>query len=325
VHAWLNEAERSAGLVRMVHLETAARLARDAGLGDLQKVAQRRLQAIPKEDLELQHVSAETHIPEEIVDQYLAPFTQADSVRNALVALISYPPPTGDVTENREAVERSKIEFPLQHLFPRTRLGGDGLVRWSPTTDAEREDGDLAQQELLRFQVVGGLIAQGLWQAGQRLEPRREEVEAFIATLPNRTEGAPRLLAEALAAYWRREWTTSLFLALPCVEALCRSLILALEKGIYETQRGRRPGQYPGLAVLLHWMLDEGLDGSWFRYAWTILASPAGMNLRNEVAHGFVFGVGPQHALAVIHISLYLAALGIEPGAGMGAAEENDG
>jgi hypothetical protein len=69
-------------------------------------------------------------------------------------------------------------------------------------------------------------------------------------------------------------------------------------------------------------MLDEGLDESWFRYAWTILASPAGMNLRNEVAHGFVFSVGPQPALAVVHITLYLAALGTGPAVGMDAAEQ---
>lgn len=320
VEAWLSEADVASGLVRVVHLETAARLARAAGLRDLEERAQQRLQAIPKEELELQHVSAEASIPSEVVDEYLRPFTEAETVQDLLIALISHPPATGYVEDNRRSLQQSRVEFPLQFLFPRVVLGGDHLPRWSPGSETEQEDGDLARQELLRFQVVGDLLARGLWLGAEGREFTIEEVESFIADLPNQVPGVPKRLASALSSYWNEDWTAACFLALPCVEALCRSLVLSLERGIYETQRGKRPGQYPGLGVLLRWMRDEGLDESWYRYMWTVLASPAGMNLRNEVAHGFALQTGSSHAAAVIHMALYLAALHIEVSTGGGPA-----
>lgn len=309
VFAWLDEAEAGAGLGRVVHLETAARLARETGARNLEELAQQRLQSIPKDELELQHISAEASIPPDIVEQYIRPFTGAETVEQLLVALISHPPATGAVAENRLAVEKSRVEFPLQHLFPRVVLGGDRLPRWSPTSEADREDGDLAGQELLRFQIIGDLMARGLWIGGERVAPEISAVEAFLARLPNWVDRVPTRLAHAFERYWQSDWTAAAFLALPCVEALCRSLVLRLEKGIYQTQRGQRPGQYPGLGVLLRWMREEGLDESWYRYLWTVLASPAGMNLRNEVAHGFALELGPAHAAAVLHMATYLAAL----------------
>jgi hypothetical protein len=312
VLAWLDEADRASGLPRVVHLETAARLARDAGLRDLEQVAQQHLQSVPKEDLELQHISAEASIPPEVVDEYLSPFTDAQSVDDLLVALVSHPPATGQVDSNRQAVERSRREFPLQHLLPRIVLGGDRLPRWSPSSDSDQEDGDLARQETLHFQLIGDLLARGLWLGGENLVPEPAAVEAFLERLPNHVDGVPHRLATAFAFYWQGDWTTAAFTALPCVEALSRSLVLQLGRGIYQTQRGQRPGQYPGLGVLLRWMRDEGLDESWYRYLWTILASPAGLNLRNEVAHGFAVELGPRHAAAILHMATYLAALHIE-------------
>ena len=52
VEAWLGEADRAEGLVRVVHLETAARLAGQHGLTDLEALARQRLQAIPARELE---------------------------------------------------------------------------------------------------------------------------------------------------------------------------------------------------------------------------------------------------------------------------------
>ena len=135
VEAWLGEADRAEGLVRVVHLETAARLAGQHGLTDLEALARQRLQAIPARELELVSISEETTLPQEVVDEYLRPFTSATSTSDLLVALISHPPVTGHVDENRRALENARIEFPLQHMLPRVVLGGDRLPRWRATNE----------------------------------------------------------------------------------------------------------------------------------------------------------------------------------------------
>lgn len=311
VQAWLDEAGRASGLVRVVHLETAARIAQEVGASDLRAEALRQLQAVPTDELELQSVSAEVTIPEEAIAAYLAPFTEAGSVRELLVALISHPPATGDVRKNRADLEKARIEFPLQYLFPRVKLGGDGLPRWRATTDDEKEDGDLAHHEDLNFQILSDLIARGLWLGGERLQPSKEDVEQFLREMPNIPDSAARLLASAFIAFWQEDWTTSLFLAVPCVEAVSRHLVLKLERGVYQTQRGRRPGQYPGLGVLTKWMREDGLDESWYRYIWTVMCSPAGLNLRNELAHGFVSEGSPRLAAAALHIATFIGSLDV--------------
>ena len=51
---------------------------------------------------------------------------------------------------------------------------------------------------------------------------------------------------------------------------------------------------------------DLGLDISWYRYLWTVFASPAGLNLRNEIAHGFLSRPGATAAALSIHASCFL-------------------
>lgn len=310
VRAWLDEADRTEGLASVVHLETAARLARDLGFSDLATEAATRLQAVGPESLDLARISVEATIPEAAVREYLAPLLEASDVRDLLATLVSYPPSTGSASENRDELAKSRVEFPLQHMFSQVRLGGDGLPRWTPNTEEQTDDGALSRQELLRFRFTGDLIATGLYEGGRALSPTESEVAQFLEELPNIDADPAALLAHAFAAYWRGDWTAALFMALPCAETFCRQVVISLGRGIYQTQRGQRPGQYPGLGSLLQWMRESGLDEDWYRYAWTVLASPAGLNLRNEVAHGFVHSVAPLHAAAVLQIVLYLGAIG---------------
>jgi hypothetical protein len=66
--------------------------------------------------------------------------------------------------------------------------------------------------------------------------------------------------------------------------------------GVYRVQAGKDPGGYPGLFVLLDELEKLALDESWaFFFRWLLLG-PYGLNVRNEVAHGFVFDISPTYA-----------------------------
>jgi Domain of unknown function (DUF4209) len=99
--------------------------------------------------------------------------------------------------------------------------------------------------------------------------------------------------------------------ASPRVETLIRNLVLALGLPVYRVQREKTPGQYPGLGVLLDGLAKAGLDSSWHRFLRTFLASPSGLNYRNELAHGFVDEVDRTYAALVLVAVLYLATLSL--------------
>src|SRR3954447_18695073 len=84
------------------------------------------------------------------------------------------------------------------------------------------------------------------------------------------------------------EFEASLYVAMPRVETLVRSLLLAVNRPIYRIPRSGSPGQYPGLGALLPELRDAGLDRSWMRFLLTFFTGPFGLNFRNETSHGFV-------------------------------------
>jgi hypothetical protein len=61
-----------------------------------------------------------------------------------------------------------------------------------------------------------------------------------------------------------------------------------LDEGIYRLEVAKDPGQYPDLYVLLQELEKLALDESWAYFLRWLLLGPLGMNIRNEVADGFV-------------------------------------
>jgi hypothetical protein len=76
--------------------------------------------------------------------------------------------------------------------------------------------------------------------------------------------------------------------AVPRIEAAARALALELDQAAYQVARANEPGKYVGLGVLLSILEKVGLDPAWERFLRTFLTGPLGMNVRNDVAHGFV-------------------------------------
>ncbi len=67
------------------------------------------------------------------------------------------------------------------------------------------------------------------------------------------------------------------------------------------------PGGYVGLYVLLDELERLALDPSWAYFFRWLLLGPYGANLRNDVAHGFVFDPGPVYAALTLRAVSVLA------------------
>jgi hypothetical protein len=59
-------------------------------------------------------------------------------------------------------------------------------------------------------------------------------------------------------------------------------------------QAGPDQGQYLMLYPLLQQLQELGMDESWIYFLRWMLLAPPGMNIRNDIAHGFVSRISPS-------------------------------
>ncbi len=324
VQIWMDEAERTAGLNRMRHLETAIKLARDYGFAALGDEATARLQALSTEDLGLMSNTMRFSFPEEAVEAYLSAFTDASSWEASLAMLFLGGPPSGDASKNRELAEQTVDHAPLYALVPKIRLGGDGLPRFTASTEEQRSEWLLAQHEALGLRMRGGVIAEALRRVWSRWGPISQgDLAEFLGQRTHVGGPLATVLASGFVRHFTGDFEGAAYILTPKIEALVRSAALACGLPLYRTQRAKSPGQYPGLGALLPELKKVGLDESWYRFLHTFLSSVAGTNTRNELLHGFLDEITEPTSALVVVAALYLA-VGIEATVTAGAGREAD-
>jgi hypothetical protein len=308
VEAWMVEAERAGGPVKMMHLEKVIGLARDRGFTDLVQAATTELQQLGLDDLGLVRFSSSVKIPAAEVEAYLSQFTEADSLSVALALLLSAGPPSGTMEQNMASVRDEAGQ--VSSLFRRVRVTQDGLPSWRPTNPNEEEDEQLARQEAFQLQVKGGLTAETLSRILAKFRPTEDELVDLLTNPPHCTTKVARSISRALGHYFQDDFEAASCVITPKIEGLARRIALAGGPALYRPQRGETPGQYPGLGSLLTSLRASGLDPSWHRFLWTFLASPAGPNYRNELSHGLIDTYDRVSAALLLLAALYLATLG---------------
>lgn len=306
VEAWLVEARRATGMVKMVHLEKAIRLAGDRGFVDLVTVATTELQQLDPDDLGFVDFGSSIEITAAEFEKYLAFFTEVDSFRTALARLLIWPP-SGTLEQTQEAARGAAGR--ISSLFRPVRVNRERLPAWHPTNPADEEDERLAQQETLRLQGQGPFTAEILSRTLAKFQPTEDELIELLVNPPHCKPEIARSIARALGHYAWDDFEAASCVVTPKIEALTRRLALSVGLARYRIQRGDTQGQYPGLGALLE-SLQSRLDPSWYRFLWTFLVSPAGQHYRNDLSHGAVDTYDKVNTALLLLAALYLAALG---------------
>lgn len=307
VETWIEHAKRHEGLIRMHFLEQAAQLAGNFNLKDLLGIATSELQKISIDDLGLVDHSVRVPIPAERIDEYMAEYTSADSWRTAMLLLIRAAP-SGDPDANRQAAEKLAKDTPLVSLLPRTRVGGDGLPRYTPPNEEAQRELRLIDYEMSAAKLFGIFFAVALRRIWAKWGPIPvDELAQFLAERKHVRPPVAAAIARSFIRFFEGDAEGAVYTAVPKIETLTRELVVALDLPTYQTQRVTRPGQYPGLGALLP-SLKDAIPESWWRYLNSYIASPLGDNVRNEVLHGFVDEFSETTAALVLIAALYLAA-----------------
>lgn len=314
VEIWLDAANAVTGLARSSHLKTALRTAEGVGNADLIDSAASALQRVRSEDLGLVSFKASGAIGHEEFQRIMAPVTSAPDWRVALIEFArTYGPAVGRIEKNiQEAEEHAKSSLVEQLVTPEI-LGADGLPRFSPQDDTERQQMRLARQETWVLQAMAPLLAHALHKVAETHGiPSEEDLTEFFTEESLSSPEMAASIARCFVRYWTGDPEGAAFSAVPKIETLVRAHVIKLDAGVYRLQRDQKPGQYPGLGVLLGVLRKEGLNESWYRNILTICGNPAGgWNLRNDLAHGFIDRVESPAAAVILQCVIYLCFLGV--------------
>jgi hypothetical protein len=304
VAAYFAEADDSANAaVRMHHLNAAARVATDRGLIQLAREAAAQMQRIRPSELGMQHIRVESSLPTYVPESYIARFTHGSSWRDGLAYFLASDVPSGDLDQVRSIGSSSRGT--LASLFPTTLFGAGGLPR---VTAADEEAHGMSQAASMCAQFYGQMFAIGLEDIAERYGiPPFEELVNAIVEQGCRDPQLARGLARGFEHYFNGDYESCAAVVIPKFEAAARSLLRELDEGIYRVQVGNDPGGYAGLYNLLDELQKLALDESWAYFFEWLLLGPYGANLRNDVAHGFVFDPGPVYAALLLRAVSVLA------------------
>jgi len=308
VEAWMRAAERSNPAHRTSNLTEAAVLARDFGFNDLVAQLTAQLQQAKLEDQGLKEHKVTVSIDAAKTETYVQVFLNQPSWREALLLLIANAPLTGELEKNRANAEAMVQNAPFAAKLSTTLTGADGLPRFTAATDEDKAELRLILCELSQLQVLGHFVTEILNRIGAKWAPiPTDDLAAFFAEADHVSPPVAATLARVFNHYFQGDFEAACYIGAPQIERLIRDIVLAINGPAYRPQKGRTPGQYDGLGALLPVFERAGGNDDWDRFLKTVfVATAGGMNLRNELLHGFKDEVQARHAALVLLAGLYL-------------------
>ena len=305
------DAKAQTGIGRAAALQKSAEFAHENELKDRLPEIRRELDAITPESLELKEVSVEIGVPQALLDRFIQSLATPDTFAESLerFAFPGGSSPSGDHEKNLERVRQSRRDTPLHFLVTQIVLDDEGRPVTKASGDAAADRLELLRQEGSEISVWSYVAAMAL---DAILAKHGQPTAAQLVQFLTRGVMSPRAaltIARAFAHYFRKDYEASAHVALPQVEATVREL--CKQAGIPVSREPVRDnGGVAGLGTLLHALDEERLlEKSWIRYLTTALTEPAGLNLRNRIAHGLVHEVTRAYALVILHIACFLSML----------------
>ncbi|RZT17463.1 uncharacterized protein DUF4209 [Kribbella sp. VKM Ac-2569] len=291
--------------VRQHHLAIAAEFATRHNFKTELRQIRAELESIPVEDLGLIRFSQSVPIPRQMPEYELQPFTRGHLWQDALGYFLHTGPPTGSVDDLRARASSGRSG--LLSILPTQLLGHGGLPRVTLATEEAEVEHRMSEHAKVIAQTVGSCYAEGLMRLADRYgTPTLDDLQTYFVQQYKCNPAGAFILAKAYRMFWNGDYIDAVHLVIPAAEAAARRLLRMLDEGIYKVAVGNSVGEYPGFRVLLEELDTLALDPSWSWFLKWIFLGPIGLNLRNDVAHGFIVGIDPAYAALVLRAASLL-------------------
>lgn len=216
-----------------------------------------------------------------------------------------------DPEEAEKEVHRLAKEFPIQAIFKQVHLDADGKVE----SEVGGVQDDVRGRVIVQMTQSMGFSSIYLRHAIEHAKAQlTKDVEVWVPVFmksPVYREEQRPLLARAISAYMEGDWIAFAHVLIPQVEDAVRTLVRL--RGGSHLKPHRLGGMvYRPLDDLLRDPAVVGVFGEKaVQYLQVVLTDQRGLNLRNEVCHGYApaQAFGPQMADRLLHVALVLAQL----------------
>jgi hypothetical protein len=306
VSRWREAAAGAQGMLRFAHLQHALEVARVHGLGEAEEI-RRELQDFDRDELDLKRVSASASVPADEIEAVIVDLVGADW-REGVTRVGAFGPPVGEYEDNASTVRELMEQHPIQFLFNRVILGPENSVIAEAASKEEQFLTQLARYEHQRASFWGLVLVEVLERIrDQHGTPSFEEAEQFFTSefvAPEAANG----FARGLFLFWEGKPDEAAHVVVPRLEAVIRELCRRAGLVVTREPIDNRPGGVRGLGENLR-QLHGRFDESWWRYLWTLLVEPLGLNVRNLVSHGLVSRVEPPVAALTLQVACFLSLL----------------
>lgn len=289
------------GFPKLHHFEKAAQLARKYELKDLHNEAIRSMQSVPKDALAWEKVGTSTAIPRGLIEREARKVLFPEDWRKSLLSLLCLPAPTGDHERNLKRARKSAASS-IRHHFTNVTIGVHGLPEKTGSGQEDAVIRELALSETIQVQMHGTVFvhALGLFES-EFPEISTADIVNFLISNLRFSEQNAQAFADGLTAFWGGDLQYVLTASQFHIERVLREFVVFLNLPVYRVQSGEGRGRFPSMEMYLEALDSAGFDENWNRSIRSILLSE-GWNLRNRVAHGHLFTVGPIEAGQILRI-----------------------
>jgi hypothetical protein len=306
VNLWKQAAEDAVPLVAFRHIEQALAVARAEGLTDQIDQLRLRLQELSREDPGFAEFSAETEIPADQVEAFIAQFVEVDDPRVRLGRFGSYCPVQKDREQVAEQVRALMSQAPIQFLATGIRFNEQGFPIKYTVGDDEHFAQAVVDHDTQAI-TFWGLFASDV--LDRMLADERVTTQLIAESLREGVFDAPSAhgIARAFEHYKQQRYEEALLCCIPRLEAALRSASMELGLVVYTepVSSANRLGGFKGMGDLLRGLAGRTPEHQRM-YLQLLLADPIGVNLHNRALHGLMQDVSKQDAALVLHAAATL-------------------
>jgi lysyl-tRNA synthetase class 1 len=188
----------------------------------------------------------------------------------------------------RLQVKEHEKEFIFYSLLPRTIIGHDGLPKATIGSSETDLEGRMVEEAMQAFPLTPNLFHLGYAKAKERFGFTPHDLVEVLSASYLCSPEISTSLAEGVQAYDAEDYTKTISVLIPQIEAMLRELLKILGVPIQKGKR-RRSG-FSELKnmndVLTNRLVEDAMEEDLLFFLRIIFIDPRGLNLRNEFAHG---------------------------------------
>jgi hypothetical protein len=310
VRQWRQAAAQAEGLVRLAFLERALDVARTHGLAGEARELRVELGRISDEELDLKKVSVETKLDSDLVEKYLASFTDFDNWSDALIRFGVQGPPGSEPEELDKQVEEQMQRHPLQFLTSKVVLDPDtGVAIFHAVDELSHRQAAIAEHRALAARFWSVFAVDILRRIGDKYsQPEHNDLTRFFVSAFIDEATADRV-ARAVHLWWAGETDEAAHVLAPRLEAIIREVARQLGLPVIREPRDGKPGGVRSLGDILFSLKGRLPTPGWHAYLFSLLSDPLGPNLRNVVGHGMRPRISTEDAALLLHAACFLRLL----------------